>query len=379
MASICPYQLKGGTRRYYVKYWSADHKQHKKEGFHTKREAEAYAAKMAASIADNNYVNPSYGRITIEKLGRKWLDGKKGVTKPKYFRDLEGAWATHVQPKWGTRRIASILHSEVQSWVSELGSQRSATVTLRAFGILKGIFENAYRDQIISRNPCEGVQLPRKTRKSRTYLTAVQVLDLAACSGRYSALILVLGFCGLRWGEAAALRIENVDFTNRKILVRASWVRSGSEFIEGLPKTWEIRDVPLPEPVAAALHEVCSGRDGNELVFTGPCEGHIKEQVSSYVARKDDAYQWFGKALKDAHCPRLTCHDLRHTAASIAISSGANVKAVQRMLGHKSAAMTLDVYADLFDSDLEMVAVNIGQKIDEAQKNRTKSVPNGEQ
>ena len=52
---------------------------------------------------------------------------------------------------------------------------------------------------------------------------------------------------------------------------------------------------------------------------------------------------------------RLTPHDLRHTAASLAISAGANVKAVQKMLGHASAAMTLDVYADLFDDDLDAV------------------------
>jgi len=54
--------------------------------------------------------------------------------------------------------------------------------------------------------------------------------------------------------------------------------------------------------------------------------------------------------------PRVTLDDLRHTAASLAVSAGANVKAVQRMLGHASAAMTLDVYADLFDDDLEAVA-----------------------
>jgi integrase len=54
--------------------------------------------------------------------------------------------------------------------------------------------------------------------------------------------------------------------------------------------------------------------------------------------------------------PRVTAHDLRHTAASLAISAGANPKVVQRMLGHASAAMTLDVYADLFESDLDAVA-----------------------
>jgi len=58
----------------------------------------------------------------------------------------------------------------------------------------------------------------------------------------------------------------------------------------------------------------------------------------------------------------LTIHDLRHIAASLAISAGANVKAVQRMLGHASAAMTLDVYADLFDDDLESVAVALDAK-----------------
>jgi hypothetical protein len=57
--------------------------------------------------------------------------------------------------------------------------------------------------------------------------------------------------------------------------------------------------------------------------------------------------------------PRVAAHDLRHTAASLAISAGANPKVVQRMLGHASAAMTLDVYADLFDSDLESVAENL--------------------
>jgi integrase len=56
-----------------------------------------------------------------------------------------------------------------------------------------------------------------------------------------------------------------------------------------------------------------------------------------------------GHALEDESFPSITPHDLRHTAASLAVSAGANVKAVQRMLGHAKASMTLDVYADLFE------------------------------
>ena len=58
---------------------------------------------------------------------------------------------------------------------------------------------------------------------------------------------------------------------------------------------------------------------------------------------------------------RVTAHALRHTAVSLAISAGANVKVVQRMLGHSSAAMTLDVYADLFESDLDSVAASVSK------------------
>jgi integrase len=84
-------------------------------------------------------------------------------------------------------------------------------------------------------------------------------------------------------------------------------------------------------------------------LFPGGDDGHLR--------RPHAVSGWFAKAVAEAKVPRLTPHDLRHTAASLAVSAGANVKAVQRMLGHASAAMTLDLYADLFDDDLEAVAI----------------------
>ena len=70
---------------------------------------------------------------------------------------------------------------------------------------------------------------------------------------------------------------------------------------------------------------------------------------------------WFGAAVRrrqavDAKSPRVTVHELRHTAASLMIASGANVKTVQSQLGHKTATMTLDQYGDLFPDDLDDVA-----------------------
>lgn len=380
MAAIVAYDTKGGVR-YLVKYRDAAHKQHMRRGFKTKRDAKDYAARMETSVHDGAYVDPAKGRALVRDLIGPWLEGKRGVVKPKYFGNLESAWRTHVEPRWGDRRIASITHTEIQAWVSGMSADgemvnddgetiqvpgKSATTVFRAYGILKGILDDAVADRRIPRNPCDGTKLPHKERKDRVYLTPRQVLDLAEASGRYSALILVLGFCGLRWGEAAALRGRHIDFERGRILVRLNWVRSGSEHYEGRPKTWETRDVPMPDIVADALREQCRGKDADDLVFTRPNGERIVEQSADVIAKKDDAYRWYGRALRQAGCPRLTIHDLRHTAASIAISSGANVKALQRMLGHKSAAMTLDTYADLFDTDLDDIAVNMDARIETA-------------
>ena len=76
-----------------------------------------------------------------------------------------------------------------------------------------------------------------------------------------------------------------------------------------------------------------------------------------YLKRPVSFTGWFAGAVDRSGVPRVTIHDLRHTAASLAVSAGVNIKALQRMLGHASAAMTLDVYSDLFDDDLDAVGI----------------------
>ena len=114
------------------------------------------------------------------------------------------------------------------------------------------------------------------------------------------------------------------------------------------PKNNERRSVPLPRFIVKELTKQLAKLAADDLVFTGANGGVLR----SRNARRD----WFNPAASAIAEPGLTPHELRHTAASLAVSAGANVKAVQRMLGHASAAMTLDRYADLFDDDLDAVA-----------------------
>jgi integrase len=182
------------------------------------------------------------------------------------------------------------------------------------------------------------------------YLSHEQVHTLASES-KYPTLVLVLAYTGLRWGEATGLRVKDVNPLRKRLSVIQNAVDVGGKVIVGTPKNHKRRTVPYPELLSAALAEQMVGKGPDDLVFSAPDGGYLRRTGLS-----ENSNGWFINALRRAGLPKMTIHDLRHTTASLAISAGANVKAVQAMLGHSSAAMTLDIYADLFPDDLDAVA-----------------------
>lgn len=349
--SITPYDTASG-RRYRVRYRTPERRQTDKRGFKTKRDAELFLASVEVSKARGEFVRPEDARETIGSLGPTWLANQSHL-KPSSFRPLEIAWRLHVEPVWGSTRVSEMKHSAVQSWVTRMTSEKGATTVIRNYGVLAGILDVAVKDRRILSNPARDVNLPRKTRREHTYLSHEQVSALALASGERSTLVLVLAYCGLRWGEAIGLRVKDLDMLRRRINVTVNAVNVGGVIVVGTPKSHKRRSVPFPASLAIPLARRCEGKSSDELVFAS--------RHGTHEPRWHNEHGWFPSAVKTSGVPPLTPHDLRHTAASLAISAGANVKAVQRMLGHASAAMTLDVYADLFDDDLDPVAVRLDE------------------
>jgi integrase len=179
------------------------------------------------------------------------------------------------------------------------------------------------------------------------------VAQLITAAGPWGDLVAMLAYTGLRWGELAALRVRSVDLANRRLHIVESVSEIGGTLAWGTPKRGESRNVTFPAFLEAPLAQRAAGKRGGDLLFTSgqglPLRNNnIRHRVFDPTLA----------ALREQQpaFPIVTLHDLRHTAASLAVSAGANVKAVQRMLGHASAAMTLDVYADLFDEDLTAVS-----------------------
>ena len=348
MATIEPYQTKAG-KRWRVRYRKPDRSQTDKRGFKTKRDAQLFAATVETSKATGTYIDPTAGRVTIGDLGEQWLTTQTHL-KPSTLTAIKGAWKTHVKPTWGSHPITEVTRTRLTAWVADLSNRRSATVVLRCIGIIKGTLQVAVDDGIITKNPAVNLpNLPRKTRKPHVYLTHQQVDALAQGAGPYSTVIQVACYMGLRWGEIMGLQVRDVNLLRNRIKVNRAAVRVGSKIHVGEPKTWEHRTVPIPTFLVPQIREAMKGKGDDDLLFTGPDGG--------YLPRAKKQVGWFRIALEKASInPEMTPHDMRHTAASLAVQSGAHVKAVQRMLGHASAAMTLDIYADLFDSDLDIVA-----------------------
>ena len=161
-----------------------------------------------------------------------------------------------------------------------------------------------------------------------------------------------LSYTGLRWGEVTGLRVRDVEPDRRRVQVHENAVMVNGAIRTGTPKTHVTRSVPYPDFLDDMVRQAMRGKTSGKLLF-GDGDNHLRLPNS-----KDG---WFAGAVRrarkiDPTFEHVSPHDLRHTAASLAISAGANVKAVQRMLGHASASMTLDTYADLFDDDLDYVA-----------------------
>ena len=305
---------------------------------------------MTAKVVTGTYTAPEAGRATVADVYEVWIKSQPHVTE-KTLGMRRGAWAMRVEPVFGHLAVAEVRATAVKGWISAMVEQGlSAPVIEVAFSVLRGVMVTAIEDQRIARNPCSGVKLPKRVHADRGYLTHQQVALLASKVDYLPEVIRFLAYTGLRWGEMAALRVQDFDMLRRRVNVSRAFVSYTGKM--GTPKSHERRSVPFPASLSVELAALMVSKDRDDLVFASR---------AGRVLRGNNHREVFSRAVTacrkvDPAFPVITPHDLRHTAASLAVSAGANVKAVQRMLGHAKASMTLDVYADLFDSDLDSVA-----------------------
>lgn len=351
MASIKKYDTAKGTA-WRVQYRSPDGKSRTKQGFRTKAEAQRWADKNATTITEGYWTDPSRGKIRIEELWDMWKPSQHHLAESS-MHTLASSWDTHVKPRWGSIAISAVQTRDVQAWVDSMhADNKSSSVIHRAENLLSALADVAVYDQMIPRNPCASVRLPSRKRREMNALTVDQVKVLVNQAARYKSLVVFLAFTGARWGEAVALRVEDIDLARKRATISKAASTVGGKVVVGDTKTRKVRSIALPTVVVEALRSELRGKLPKALVWA-----NHRGQIVTTPSRRS----WWHAAVDACHAADgsfpagLRIHDLRHTAASILIGAGASVLVVQRQLGHASAKMTLDRYAHLFDGDLDEV------------------------
>lgn len=349
--------------------WVDDEGQEQTKSFKRKVGAQSWLdTEVTAKLATGSYVPPGAGKLTVTEVYTSWSTSQSHIAA-KTSSTRKSAWQSRVEPQWGNKAVAEVKTAAVRSWVASMKAEGLGVPGIEnAFGLLRQVMGAAVEDRRIPRNPCEGVKLPKRKHADRGYLTHAQVAALAGAVQCDPTVVRFLAYTGLRWGEMAALRVQDFAMLRRRVNVSRSVTESGG-LVWTPGKSHERRSVPFPASLSDELAALMVGKSREDLVFTDQRGGVLRNsnwrdrvfKPAVEALRATSIEQRRKELAEDGEVvtpefPTITPHDLRHTAASLAISARANVKAVQRMLGHAKASMTLDTYADLFDEDLDGVA-----------------------
>lgn len=375
----------GKVKRWRVRWVDASGKENTKV-FDRKPDAQTYLNTHTADVVRGDYVDPKNAKETFRSVAENWF-ATKAHRSPKTLAGYRGLLDTLILPRWGDVPLKGIDHQSLTKWIGELsvnGSQLdkplSASRIRQTHQCIGAVLGYAVKSGKVSKNVAKGIErktdLPTEHERQQHALTLEQLIGLADTMERFGTMTLVLGFVGIRFGEAAALRRENVK--DRKLVVMESATRvTGQGIVTTRTKTGKTREVAVPGPVWDRL-EAELPADSWALVFPNR-QGTVMTN-HQYRHELDKAVAVMQSAATEARTreraetgkvttpefPPITPHDLRHTCASLLISQGENIKVVQRQLGHATAAMTLDRYGHLYDADLTRAADNLGEAIKSA-------------
>jgi integrase len=351
-------QRRGNSWR--ARYYGPDGRQ-RSMSFKRKGDAERWLSQQRSFIVHGDWTDPALGRITFGEYVNAWLDSRTDL-KPKTRHQYRSLLDLHILPTWRNVPLAKVSFEGLSQWVAGLAASGLGPSGVRqAVFVTSAALDHAVRSGRMRANPARGLNLPRIRRRDYVFLTHEQVHDLAEASGHWRLLILLLAYTGLRWGEATALRVCDIDFGRRRIDVRRAYADVGGRLVLGSPKSHQSRTVPIPRFLASELSALATRKKAEDLVFTTPSGSTMRLP------------NWSRSGFRPARSragisDRLRVHDLRHTAASLMIQAGYPPKMLQEIMGHASITTTLDLYGHLYPGDMDRYADRLDTAASEASK-----------
>lgn len=320
----------------------------------TQREVRQKLAAAVAALDKGVYQAPN--KITVSQWMSEWLTTFcSGKVKPLTLQSYAGIIKNHITPAIGAVELQAVKGTHIQRLYNSMTKAgRSGKTVKNVAAVLHKAFSVALKQGIIAVNPCDAAELPKVERHEITPLTDeeiplfLQAIDSSPMRNAYALCL----FAGLREGECLGLSWKQVDFQRGRITVsqqlQKEKTKGGKYYIAPSTKSGKPRTIE-PPPIAFEYLRAERVRQLENQLRAGPVWDNPDDLVFTDDAGKHYAivtfYKNFKKIAASIGRPDARPHDLRHTAATVAIASGADVKSVQDLLGHATASFTLNVYA----------------------------------
>lgn len=304
---------------------------------------------------------PMDERTTLGTFLPRWLESIGPSLRPHTRRFYGDQARLHLAPVLGSVPLAKITPEQVQRFVNAKSAEGLSPRMVRHLrSTLRAALNQAVEWQLIARNPAAArIRLPQLDDREVNALTADEVRHLLSVSAgenelarhRLHALWVVAVYLGLRQSELLGLRWSSIDFTNGNLRVDKQLQRIDGKLALTEPKTKSsVRVLPMPPTVTAALRDHAALQDAamQEAARLGNnvyrLDGYVfATQIGTPIDPRNLIREWHA-LTKRAGLRRVRFHDLRHTAATLMLSAGVDIKLVAETLGHRDATMVLKVY-----------------------------------
>lgn len=333
-------------------------------GSYTRKTDAKRAAERAEGIARDN---PLYSDMTFSEWVDKWWPtrtvGQRTLAEDKKRFDKR------LTPKWGDKPINKITTRQIQEWVTELRDEGlSASTVIKHGHNLSAALKAAVGAKLIPVNPCNGVTYPKIGTSPERFLSRDEADAVERLlDGTHLLVWHILLGTGFRWGEAAGLHWDHVDFDQRRIEVAVTWDHVVKQFKP--PKNYQKRYVPMGDTLAGVLNTQLDlqgyGQSSDAkydgvrqprygLVIPTRTGTPIASNTFGHILSAAGKAAVIGEGARRRQVGHIRPHDLRHTYGSWLVQAGIPLQQVQKLLGHSSLSVT-ERYAKIANTGWEEV------------------------
>ena len=327
------------------------------EGFEIKKRIYARTlaeleAKTIKAIEDNKrglFLNDD---ITVGQYTEKWLDTIRDKCADNTYSSYKYS-VQHIRDTIGAIKLSRLKKQDIQTAVDSFKDQPRTAQVYRM--TLNRICENAIDDLIIARNPCRNIKVPTYKAKEKRALTQIELdaIEAAELDAEERLFISLLYYCGLRRGEALAIGRGDIDLERGLLTVNHSLAFIGNRGTLKDPKTEKSRrEIPIPAELKKQLQAYCY----DLYLFTRNGDLFTQSTYTKMWARILRKLNMAAGGCSIDRIQGLTAHIFRHNYASVLYKQGVDVKTAQRLLGHATITVTMDIYTHLEELDADTIS-----------------------